>query len=321
MENNFDSIVVGAGPAGIVSATHCSNNGFKVMLIEKAVVGGHLAQHKEITTFPGFKSISGVDLAVKMHEQANEAGVFTLYEEVKSIDVKSKVVVTESGSHRAKAIIIATGYVRKRLDLKNEQQFLDNGVYYSINADLSDCLDNLAVVVGGGNTALTTALHASPMFKGVVIVNNIDGFNNCPKMLLDKVEQTKNIEVVHKTGVAAIDFKRGLLFVNKKIKGVTLTNGKEILSNHVFVCIGHTASNDSYKGSKIKTVGDGYIDVDRCMKSSTDGVFACGDVVNKDVKSSISACGDGAVAAENACRYVSNCIKGADLNNKQNKRK
>ncbi len=177
MNNKCDVIIIGAGPAGLTAGLYTARDRFKSLLIEKALIGGQITVAEVVENFPGFlEGISGLELTNLMHRQAAKYGLETLMAEVTGIELKGKekIVKTTSGDFIARVVIIASGSERSKLGTPGEKEFTGKGVSYCATCDGAFFRDKKVAVVGGGNVAISEALHLSRFASKVIVIHRRD---------------------------------------------------------------------------------------------------------------------------------------------------
>lgn len=305
MANNYDLIIIGSGPAGMTAGIYAKRSGLNTLIIEKNIIGGQASLTYEIKNYPGFETISGMELGMLMQQQAESLGCEFDYENVKEINLKEKTVVTDSDTYTAKAIILALGAAARHVGVDNEENLIGKGVAYCAMCDGAFFKDENVALIGGGNTAIEDAIYLSKICKSVTIVNNLPQFT-CQQTLKDElnkiIEERNNITIYQNSIV-------------NKINGEDRLNGVEILNTNtnettlldvtgMFVAIGRKPDTDIIKG-QIDLDKFGYIIANEDMHTSVDGVFVAGDVRVKNLRQIITACADGAIAATEANTYIS----------------
>lgn len=289
----YDLLILGAGPSGLTAGIYAARGGLKTAIIEKTSFGGQLALTSEIENYPGFENISGFELAYKMQQQAEKLGVEFIYEEITDLDIVGDVksVKTQGNKYEAKAIIIAMGASPRLLGLDKEKALLGAGVSYCATCDGAFFRGKDVAVIGGGNTAVEDAIYLSKFCNKVYIVHRRNEFR-ATKAEIKKMTAKQNVELVLSSVVSDI-------FGESKVEGIEVTTGeqkKRIDVSGVFVAIGRTPNTTLING--IDLTDNGYIVVDRLQRTSEKGVYAVGDIVDKSLRQVVTACSDGAVAAE-----------------------
>lgn len=286
----YDVIIIGAGPAGLTAAIYAARYKLKTLVIGQ-LAGGIASEAWEICNFPTYERVKGFDLMQKMISQVKDLGVEVLNEEVK--EVKKNLVLTNKKEYSAKKIIIATGTQRKRLELPREKEFLGKGISYCATCDGGFFKDKIAGVIGGSDAALTAALLLSRFAKKVYIIYRKEKFFRAEPAWVDEVKKEKKIEPIFNSEVAE-------LIGEKKLEKIKLNTGKEVILDGLFIEIGSNPNSELAKKMGVKTK-EGYILTDERMRTNVSGVFACGDVVESELKQIITACAQGAIAAN--CAY------------------
>ena len=297
--NNYDTIIIGAGPAGLTAAIYLLRASKKVLIIEKESIGGQISSSPLVENYPGFIKISGSELSNNLFEQVtNLNGEFTI-EEVKKI-TKDKKVITDETTYQTKSIIIATGCKHRRLNIENEEDLIGNGVHFCVSCDGAFYKDKTVVVVGGGNSAIINALSLSDICKKVYIIQNLDHLT-AEKKLIEQLDNKNNIEII----LSSILTKYHTL--NEELTKVTIKTKEEekkIKTDGVFLSIGLIPANEIFKD--IITLDEyGYIESEN-MKTNIEGIFVAGDCRTKSVRQVTTATSDGTKAAINTITYLNN---------------
>lgn len=298
-----DLIIIGAGPAGLASAIYAIRAGLSVKVFEELSPGGQAAVTPEIENYPAVKKISGADFALNLFEQATSLGAEVEFESVLGIetDGKTKIVKTDLGVYSAKAVIIANGAKRRKLDIKGEDEFSGRGVSYCAVCDGSFYKHKTVAVIGGGNTALEDALYLANICDKVYLVHRRDEFR-ATQNLVKKVKENEKIEILYSFVPEEIS---GTDSVNS-IKLSSTKNGESISleTDGVFVAIGLEPDNSRFEN--VVLLENGYIKAGEDQKTSCEGVFAAGDTRTKSVRQVVTAASDGTVAATHAVEFINN---------------
>lgn len=301
MDNVFDIIIIGGGPAGYTSALYAARAGFKTLLIEKMAAGGQMTLTGDIDNYPGFEDgIDGWTLATKMQQGAERFGAKTEYAEVISLELegKTKKVQTTSESFLCKAVIIATGANPKELGIANEDEFVGKGVHYCAHCDGRFYKDKTVAVVGGGNSAAADALYLSRIAKKVYLIHRRETLR-ATKVYHEPLFKAQNIEFLWNTTVSGLitgDRLEGLVLKGKDMEYPLPLDG-------LFVSIGRKPATQMLPPS-IALDNNGYIIADETTKTAIDGVFAVGDVRTKSLRQIVTAVSDGAVAVHYAEEFL-----------------
>ena len=299
MDKIYDILVVGGGPAGVTSAIYAKRAGRDVAIIEKFVIGGQLSLIGEIENYPGFSSIAGDELAKDFRNHAKSLDIPFIYDDISDYDFAGevKIVASKKQSYKAKAVILAMGSHPKELNIDGEKNFIGRGVSYCALCDGNFFKNQDVAVVGSGDSAVSDALYLSNICKNVyVLTKNQLKLNNYSE---DDLSERENIKVL-----------KGA--ISKQIEGdnkvqtlVYEKDGEEsnLDVNAVFVAIGRKPDTDNLK-DKINLNDRGFIETNDRMETSTKGVYACGDVRTSVIKQIATAVGDGAIAGNEASKYV-----------------
>ena len=303
--NTFDVIIIGGGPGSLAASIYIAAAGYKVAYIEKNVPGGKLVnQVKNITNYPGFKSISGPDLALQMYEQAQESGAISLFGEVSQIDqyLNYHVVYTTDGATRyAKALVIATGMNENKLTAKDADKYENKGVSYCAMCDGSLAKDRDVIVVGNGDAAFYNAIYLSKICKHVYLVAKYDQLN-LQHSDINVLKQTNNIEIVYNSIVDVV-LGDGNKLTGAIIKDVNTNKQKTIDCSYTFNFTGLNPATDFIKNTKL--LDDKHFVIhNQKMETSVPGIYAIGDVANNQFKQIIIAVNDGSVAGMNIIQYL-----------------
>ena len=293
----YDVIIVGGGPAGITAGIYCQRANLKTVVFEKETIGGQIASSPLVKNFPGFKSISGVELANNFYEQAEELGLPIEIEEVLEIHPgKINKVVTDCGEYESRAVIVATGAKYILLGLPNEEELIGRGISFCTSCDGSFYKGKDVAVIGGANTAVTNAIYMSNLCPKVYLIYRGSKLK-CEKVLLDNLKEKDNIEVIYNANVIEIKGKDSLT-------GIVLDNGQEINLGGMFISIGMDAQTALVK-DLLPLSEQNYILSEDC-NTPTNGIFVAGDCRHKTIRQLTTAMSDGAVAASFAIKYLEN---------------
>ncbi len=300
IDNEWDVIIIGAGPAGLAAAIYSSRALLKTLVIDKHILpGGQIGTTYLVEDYPGIESISGEELGKRMMEHAKKVGSkIALGEEVREINLETKEVKTTKGTYKAKAIIIATGARERKLNIPGENEFKGKGVSYCAVCDAVFFKDKEVIVVGGGNSAVEESLYISKFAKKVYIVHRRDSFR-AEKIAQERVFKNPKIEILWNTEVKEINGK-------EHVNSVVLYNNKtqetkEMKIDGIFIYIGMIPNTELFEVEKDER---GYIITNEKMETSVKGVYAAGDVRKSLVKQAVTAAAEGAIAALMAEKYI-----------------
>lgn len=294
-DKRYDLIIIGAGTAGLSAAVYACREGIKTLILEKKSYGGQIIVSNEVENYPGIQHITGYEFAHDLYEQAKELGAEFIFEEVCGLknEGNRRYVITDHSVYETQCIIIATGLIRRRLQLKKEEDYIGRGISYCAVCDGPFYKDKDVAVVGGGNTALEDALHLSEYCKMVYLIHRRDTFR-AEEALVKRMRERKNIKPVMNSDVIK-------LVGTDKLEGIVLQDNqsksqREFKISGLFVAIGLIPQNEIFKGI-INMNEEGYIEADEECKTNVEGIYASGDCRTKSVRQLVTAAADGAVAA------------------------
>jgi thioredoxin reductase (NADPH) len=298
----YDLIIIGGGPAGLSAAIYALRARLNIILIEKMAVGGQIALSDNIENYPGFPSLSGVELMQKFEEHAKGLGLNIIYDEIKDItdNVQYKTLRGVNESYRTKTIIIAVGASPKRLNIPGEREFTGRGVSYCATCDGPFFRDEDIAVVGGGDAALKEANYLTKIVKSLVLIHRRKEFS-AEKIIQEKLHNAKNITMELEHSSVSING-------NKTVESITIENvktkeRKTIPVKGVFIFIGINPQTSFLKN--IEKDEDGFIKTDHyTLMTSMPGVFCAGDAHSKKLLQVATAVGEGALAATAAEEFV-----------------
>ncbi len=295
---NYDIVIIGAGTAGLTAAIYAARAGKKVLILENEGIGGQIATSPKVENYPGFSEISGMEFSDRLYEQASALGVELELDKAEKItdNGDNKTVKTEYGEFTCKAVIIATGVKHRHLGIEAEEKYMGRGVSYCAVCDGAFYKGKDVAVVGGGNSAVQSAIMLSNICNKVYLIHRRDEFR-CEKKLSDEVRAIENIELVLSSTVQDLKGEDKLTTVITENKsGET----EEISAEGLFVLVGQIPENNAF-ADLIALDESGYIVAGEDCKTNVDGVFAAGDCRTKAIRQLTTAAADGSVAALAAC--------------------
>jgi len=302
--DDWELIIIGAGPAGLAAGIYGVRSGLKTLVLEERIAGGTTADAPMIENYPGFRSVSGFELAQKMVAHAKESGVtIHEFERVTELDLKTaeRTVKSDKATYKTKAVIITSGCHYRELDIPGEKEFRGKGVSYCGLCDGPLFKGKRLLVVGGGNSALITTLYLAGLASEVKIAHRKDSFR-AEAALVQSLREKPNIEILWNTEIKQI---KGERLVNKAILLDNKANvTRELTVDGIFVQVGEDPNSRIAREASVAVDEDGYIIVDALQRTSIHGVYAAGDVSNHPVKQVGTAVGQGITAATEAYAYI-----------------
>lgn len=300
---NYDVIVIGAGPGGMTGALYASRANLSVLMLDRGIYGGQMNNTAAIENYPGFKSVLGPDLAKDMYDGATQFGAEFAYGSVDSIEDHGdhKVVKTDDGDYSAKAVLIATGSEYKKLGVPGENNYGGRGVSYCAVCDGAFFKNRDVIVVGGGDSAIEEGIYLAGLASKVTIVVRRDQLR-AQKILQDRAFANDKIEFVWNTNVTEIQGDK------MKVTGVATHNNQTGETGHldasgVFIYVGTLPMTTAFTDLGI-TDDAGWIKTDDHMATAVPGIFAIGDVRQKDLRQITTAVGEGGTAGQAAFNYL-----------------
>jgi len=301
-----DVIIIGSGPAGYTAAVYAARGKLNPLVFEGSVTaGGALMQTTEVENFPGFPDgVMGPELMDALRKQAERFGAELVSDDVVAVDltVSPKVVKTETYTYLAKAVIIATGSKYKELDVPGEKQLSGRGVSWCATCDGFFFRGHDIVVIGGGDSALEEATFLTRFADSVTLVHRRDTLR-ASKIMQDRALANPKIKFVWDSQVVSMEGDNGKL-TGVRVKNVHTGDEKVLPVSGAFIAIGHSPRSELFAG-QLPTDPDGYLLVEQpTTRTAIEGVFACGDVVDRTYRQAVTAAGTGCSAAIDAERWL-----------------
>jgi len=303
-DREYDVVIIGGGPAGLSAGIYAARARLKSLLIESRMVGGQIVNADMVENYPGFpEGISGIELTQSMHQQATKFGLQTIFAEVTDVELQAerKVVRTTEGDFIARAVIIASGSERMKLNISGEEKFTGKGVSVCAICDAAFFRDKSVAVVGGGNAAITEALYLSNFASRVIVIHRRNELR-ATRVVQEKAFANPKVEFLLDTIIEEIE---GGDFVNRiKLRNVADGERSSLNVAGVFVAVGTKPCTDYLKG--VLPLDDaGAIITNDGLETGVTGVFAAGDIRQNSIRQVIAAASDGAIAAVNAEKFIS----------------
>jgi thioredoxin reductase (NADPH) len=302
-EKKYDIVIVGGGPGGLTAGLYAARANRKVVLLERLMPGGQIANTEEVEDYPGFEHISGSELAMKMTEHAKKFGLEIVSDEVTEVytDGKERVVNTGSGDiYRAKAVIIATGGSPSHLNVPGEREFAGKGVSYCAICDGAFFKGQVIAVVGGGDAAVEEGMFLTKFGSKVHLIHRRSELR-AQKIIQQRAFNNPKLEIIWDSVIESING-------DTKVRSLSLRNVKTgqksaLDVGAVFIFAGFVPNSGFIKEQLSRDKG-GYIITNDRMETSIKGIFCCGDVRSQLVRQITNAVGDGTTAAVAAEKYI-----------------
>ena len=308
MQNVYDIVIIGAGPAGLTAALYAGRARMKTLLIEKEKDGGQIVITNEIENYPGAElEESGPSLIARMTKQVEKFGADRVMDTIVDVELEGKIkhLKGNKGDYYSKTVIIATGASPRPIGCPGEKEFTGKGVSYCATCDANFFEDFEVYVVGGGDSAVEEAMYLTKFARKVTLVHRRDQLR-AAQSIQEKAFANPKLEIMYNTTVEEI---RGDGVVNSMLVKDTVTGEvREIVADEddglfgIFVFIGFVPKSQLFEG-KVE-MRNHYIVTDENRHTSIPGVFAAGDVIEKNFRQVVTACGDGAIAEKEAQSYV-----------------
>ena len=303
--NEYDIIIIGAGPGGVTAGIYAGRQGTRNLIIDRDLAGGLGREVPEMENYPGFDNISGLELIEKMKAQATKNCDLREMEEVTEItktDGEYRFTVkTSKDTYQSKAIILATGSSHRHLEAKGEEEFKGKGVSYCATCDGFFFAGRDIIMVGGGNSALQEALYLKNLGANVTVVHRRDEFR-AQKHLQNQIKEAEIPTILNAT---VEEIKGEMLVESVVLKDTKTKELKELPINGIFISVGYIPHTELAKQLDINLDESGHIIIDKKQKTNVDYVYAIGDVC-VGLKQWVVACGEGAVAATSAFEDLQN---------------
>lgn len=295
----YDVIIIGGGPAGLTAAIYTSRAHLSTLILEPQLEGGQMAQTLSVENYPGvLEGDTGMAIGMRMKKQATTFGAEIKKERVEKISVagNEKIVATSKEEYRAKYVIVATGSKPNQLGVPGESEFVSRGVSYCATCDGAFYGNGEVYVIGGGNSAVEEALYLANLGAKVHIVHR-RGELRAESFIAEAAKNNANIVIHWHTELKEIKGDKmveGLVLYNNET-GETTTVEKTDKPLGIFIYVGQQPQTDVL--APLVELKRGYVPVDENCMTATDGIYAAGDIVDKNFRQVITACGDGCIAA------------------------
>jgi thioredoxin reductase (NADPH) len=302
--DSYDVIIIGAGSAGCATAIYAVRSGLKALVLDEKFAGGTIADAPLIVNYPGFPSISGSELALKMADHAR--GLGANIHDVEAVTAmtlsgETKTVTTTADTYSAKAVIVATGSHYKEVGAKGEKEFRGRGVSYCGVCDGPFFKKKNVAVVGGGNSACITSVYLSGLANQVTVIHRREMFR-AEESLVKDISTKPNVKILFNTEIQEI---KG----DKQVRTLTLLDKStgqtsELAVDALFVQVGEAPNSQLARAAGVEVDVHGYIKIDIRQHTNLKGVYGAGDVTNHPVKQVGTAVGQGITAALEAYAFI-----------------
>lgn len=312
MENLYDVVVVGGGPAGLTAALYLARAKYRVLVVEKEQFGGQITITSEVVNFPGVYKTSGKELTETMRKQAESFGAEFMLAEVTGFDLTDKIrkVITSRGEIACFGVLLATGAHPRKIGFDGEEKFKGHGVAYCATCDGEFFAGKEVFVIGGGFAAAEESVFLTRYAKHVTVLVRGDDFS-CAKSTADVAKNHEKITVITNSSVVSVEGDtalHSLKYKNNKTGEMTEYQAEEGDTFGVFVFAGYEPETELVKDF-VKLNEQGYVETDEQQKTNIDGLYAAGDVCVKNLRQVVTAVGDGALAATELERYAAKMQK------------
>lgn len=299
----YDVVVIGAGPGGMTAALYAARANLNVAMLDRGIYGGQMNNTDDIENYPGFTTIKGPELGEKMYQGTVKAGVNFVYGDVQNVtvdDQQMKHIQTDSDELVASVVIIATGSNNRKLGVPGEEKFSGKGVSYCAVCDGSFFKGKNVTVVGGGDSAISEGLYLANVTDGVNVIHRRDQLR-AQKVLQNRAFDNDKIDFTWNTSVTEI------LGDENHVTGVKIHNNQvgddtTLDTDGVFVYVGNFPNSQIFNNLNI-TDQAGWIITNDQMETTIPGIYAIGDVRQKQLRQITTAVGDGGIAGQNAFEY------------------
>lgn len=292
MKDEYQTIIIGGGVAGMTAALYLKRAGHSVAILEKEAPGGQITRTSEIENYPGILKIDGPELAFKMYEQVTTLEVPFIFQEVISLKLENDSILIDTKDHQFQCqnLILALGRNPKRLGIENEQKLSGKGISWCAVCDGPLYKNKEVAVIGGGRSAIEEALYLSKMCAKVTLIHRRDEFR-AENTLVDELRNASNINLLTPNQVLKFIEKEGRLY------SLILEDGSELKVDGCFEFIGQEPSTKIIQNLDILD-SEGYIEVNKNYQTKYPNIYAGGDCIKKDLYQIVTACADSARIAE-----------------------
>lgn len=294
----YDLIIVGMGPAGVTASIYAKRAGLNILCLDKGMIGGYLNFIDRIDNYPGCYNVTGPELAFSLYTQIKNLEINYKNEEVIDVvdEAEEKVVKTSKNEYKCKYLIIATGRISKKLGLENEDVLLGKGLSHCALCDGYLYKNQDVAVVGGGESALTEALYLANICHNVYLIHRGENFK-AAKELIERILKKQNIILKKNRKIKTLNIK------DNKLDSLSLDNGEKLNVSCLFSYIGYVPGTNF-----AITLGladkNGYINVDEKYETERSGIYAVGDIIEKEMYQIVTANAEGVIAANEVIKRI-----------------
>lgn len=300
----YDVIIIGSGPAGMTAAIYAKRADMKVLLLDKLAPGGQIINTNEIQNYTGVGTINGAELAYKMFQHTQELGIAFDYKTVLAVrdggTEKTVVCQEDNAEFTAKTVIVATGTRPRCLNVPGEKDFRGSGISWCAICDGAKYRGKDVVVIGGGNSAVEESIFLAGIVKSLTIVTMFD--LTADPMACDKLRAMPNVRIYPYQDILDFTGSDGNL-AGVHFKSTKTGEENTVPCDGVFEYIGLKPTTEFLAGTGLLEP-HGYVQVNSQMETPVAGIYGAGDCVTKKLRQVITACADGAIAAQEASHYV-----------------
>lgn len=283
----YDIIIIGMGISGITAGIYAKRSNKKILLIDKGMPGGLLNNIDKVSNYPGVPEITGPDFADILEKQVKSLDIPYVLEEVKSLELNEEIkkVITDKNTYEAERVVLAMGRKPKYLGLDNEKSLLGKGLSTCAVCDAFFYKNEDIAIVGTGNSALQEALYLANIVSHIYLINRRNGFRG-EEMLVENIKKNPKIEIIYNANIKSMNEE------NNKLASITLDNGTTLNVKGVFMYVGYKPATDFIPKEILDE--NGYVKVNEKLETEIKGVYAIGDIINKDTYQLVTAASDGA---------------------------
>lgn len=283
----YDIIIIGMGISGITAGIYAIRSNKKILLIDKGMPGGLLNNIDKVSNYPGVPEITGPEFAEVLEKQVEHLDIPYVLEEVKSLELNEEIkkVITDKNTYEAERVVLAMGRKPKYLGLDNEKSLLGKGLSTCAVCDAFFYKNEDIAIVGTGNSALQEALYLANIVGHIYIINRRDDFRG-EEILVENIKKNPKIEIIYNANIESMNEE------NNKLSSITLDNGTTLNVKGVFIYVGYRPATDFIPKEILDE--NGYVKVNEKLETEIKGVYAIGDIINKDTYQLVTAAADGA---------------------------